>query len=265
MRTQHIDGVDIIRDYVEIPGLGVLNINAFVMHGEQPVLVDTGRPTEREAFLKALSSVIDPAEIRWIWLSHPDRDHMGSLFDVLAAAPQARLVTTFAAAGYLTVEFPMPMDRVYLLNPGQDLAIGGRRTLRAFRPPLFDSPMTTGFFDSDTGYCFSSDCFGAPLPTVDLAEVDDAGTVDAETLRSAQLLWTGADSPWVANVDRKKFEATYDEFKGAAPTTVLSTHLPPAQNQADTFLDFLSAAPSAPEFVGPDQAMMEQMMASMHH
>src|SRR3954471_19796766 len=167
MRTQNIDDIHAIRDYVEIPGLGVLNINAFVIEAEQPVLVDTGRPVEREAFVKELSTIIDPAELRYIWITHPDRDHMGALFDILALAPQARLVTTFAAAGYLTVEFPVPMDRLHLLNPGQSLDVGGGRRLHAFRPPLFDSPMTVGFIDSETNTCVSSDCFGAPLPTVE--------------------------------------------------------------------------------------------------
>jgi hypothetical protein len=220
---------------------------------------------ERENFLKTLSSLIDPAELRWIWLSHPDRDHMGALFDILAAAPQARLVTTFAAAGYLTVEFPVPMDRVYLLNPGQDLSIGGGRTLRAFRPPLFDSPLTVGFFDSATDICFSSDCFGAPMPTVEAAEVDDVGAVEAGTLRAAQLVWSAVDSPWVHTVDPKLFAATYDVLRDAAPGTVLSTHLPPARGQTDTFLDLLAEAPSAPPFVGPDQAALEAMMAGMPH
>jgi hypothetical protein len=201
---------------------------------------------ERESFLKALSSVIEPSELRWIWLTHPDRDHMGALFDILAAAPEARLVTTFAAAGYLTVEFPMPMDRVYLLNPGQELPVGGGRTLRAFRPPLFDSPMTVGFLDSATGTCFSSDCFGAPMQTVAEAEVDDASSLAPETLRAAQLLWAGADSPWVNNVDRQLFTATYADLRAAAPTRFLGTHLPPASGQADVFMDFLAEAPSAP-------------------
>src|SRR5436305_4650734 len=133
MRTQRINDVTIIRDAVEVPVLGALPINAFVLHGEQPLLVDTGRPVAKGEFLDNLGSVIDLADIRWIWLTHPDRDHMGSLFDVLAAAPQARLVTTFFAAGYLTVEYDVPFDRLHLLNPGQALDIGDRK-LHAFRP-----------------------------------------------------------------------------------------------------------------------------------
>src|SRR4051794_16252281 len=56
MRTQRINDVTAIRDEVEIPGLGALPINAFVLHAQQPVLVDTGRPVARQAFLENLGS-----------------------------------------------------------------------------------------------------------------------------------------------------------------------------------------------------------------
>ena len=264
MRTQAIDDIHVIRDHIEVPGIGVLDINAFVVGADQPVLVDTGRPVEREAFIKELSTIIDTAELRYVWITHPDRDHMGALFDILALAPEARLVTTFAAAGYMTVEFPVPMDRLYLLNPGQSLDVGNGRTLTAFRPPLFDSPMTVGFFDSETGTCVSSDCFGAPLPSISDAETDDVSTIDAAAVRQAQLLWAGIDSPWVTMVEREQFAASYDVIRQKAPTSILSTHLPPAPGRTEDFLDFLAEAPTTTPWVGPDQAALEAMLAQMH-
>lgn len=263
MRTQHIDDVTAIRDETEIPGLGALAINAFVLHAEQPVLVDSGRPVRRTDFLEALRSVVDPADIRWVWLTHPDRDHMGALMDVLELAPKARLVTNFATVGYLSVEFDVPMDRVYLLNPGQSLDVGGGRRLRAFRPPLFDSPLTTGFFDETSGTCFSSDCFGAPMPTMQTAQVDDIAAVEPATVLAAQLMWAGVDSPWVATVDPVRFAATYDELRAFAPRRVLSTHLPPAAGQHERLLHLLAEAPNITPIVGPDQAQLEAMLAGM--
>ena len=260
MRVQRIGDVTAIRDQVEVPGLGGLPINAFVVHAEQPVLVDTGRPVARAEFMAALESVIDPADIRWIWLSHPDRDHMGSLFDVLDRAPQARLVSTFLAVGYLTVEFEMPFHRLQLVNPGQSLDVGAGRRLHAFRPPLFDSPMTVGFYDDAGNYAFSSDCFGAPMPTADEAAVDDIRALPSDVVRQGQLLWATADSPWVSKTDPARFAATYDELRRRAPELVLSTHLPPASGQLDTFVEMLGEAPHAPEFVGPDQAALEAML-----
>ena len=39
-----------------IPGFGVVPINAFVLHGSEPVLVDTGAAVERDEFMTALPS-----------------------------------------------------------------------------------------------------------------------------------------------------------------------------------------------------------------
>src|SRR4051794_18059095 len=141
MQVQRINDVSAIRDAVELPGLGALPINAYVLHAEQPLLVDTGQPIRKQEFLDTLGSAIDLADLRWIWITHPDRDHMGALFDILAAAPKAKLVTTFFAVGYMGVEFDIPLARAPLPTRGELLDIGARR-LHASRPPLFDSPLT---------------------------------------------------------------------------------------------------------------------------
>ena len=102
------DDVVVLADSTEIPGLGHLPVNAFLLRGSQPLLVDTGLPTSSEAFLDSLWSACDPADLRWIWLTHPDRDHTGSLRQVLDAAPQARLITTFLGYGILSIDHDIP-------------------------------------------------------------------------------------------------------------------------------------------------------------
>src|SRR3954452_15751348 len=169
MRTfQPHPEVTVLQDAAEIPGLGVLPVNAYVLHAEQPVVIDTGLGLPDRDFVARLAETIDPADVRWIWLTHPDRDHTGGLFDLLDAAPNARVVTTFAGMGIMSTARPLPMDRVYLLNPGQTLDVGDR-SLAAFRPPLFDNPATVGCYDERTGACFTSDCFGAPMPSEESA------------------------------------------------------------------------------------------------
>jgi len=59
-----------------------------------------------------LSGTIDPADVRWIWLTHPDRDHTGGLYDLLEAAPQASEVTTFLGAGILSTQPPFHRRQV---------------------------------------------------------------------------------------------------------------------------------------------------------
>ncbi|WP_068269281.1 MBL fold metallo-hydrolase [Aldersonia kunmingensis] len=251
--------VTVLNDQFEIPALGHLPINAFVLHAEQPVVVDTGVGTPDRDFLSTLSSVIDPADVKWIYLTHPDRDHTGGLYDLLEAAPEARVITTFLGVGILSCENPLPMDRVYLLNPGQRIDVGDR-SLAAFRPPLFDSPATTGFFDTRTGVCFSSDCFGAVMESPDHAAVSDLAHMPQAELKGRQQLWATVDSPWVHNVDPKRFAGALSELLRSDPTLVLSSHLPPTRS-VTTLLDNLVDVPLADPFVGPDQAALEAMLA----
>lgn len=252
--------VTALTDSVEIPGLGFLPVNAYVLHAAQPVVVDTGMPASRKEFLDALWAEVDPADLRWVYLTHPDRDHTGSLMEVLEAAPQARLVTTFMGLGILSIEYPITPDRVYLLNPGQSLDLGDR-TISAFRPPVFDSPATTGLHDGRTGACFTSDCFGAPVATADTANVEDARDIAVDDLVAAQRLWVTVDSPWVAGVDRERFTASLEPLRALDPSVVLSTHLPPARGAMPALLDMLANAPDADPFVGLDQAALDQLLA----
>jgi hypothetical protein len=255
-----VPDVTVLSDPLEVPGIGHLPVNAFVLHAAQPVVVDTGLSLADRDFVSALGQVLDPVDVRWIWLTHPDRDHTGGLVDLLAAAPRARVVTTFLGMGILSTDTPLPIDRVYLLNPGQSLDVGDRR-LRGFRPPLYDSPATVGFQESATGAIFTSDCFGAPLATAELASCSDVRAVTDDDLRAGQLLWATVDSPWVASVDQRIFERSLEPLRAMDPSAVFSTHLPPAVGRLDEFLATLRLAPTADPFSGPDQRALEEMLA----
>jgi flavorubredoxin len=252
--------IEVVTSNFPIPGLGLVPINAFVIKGPEPILVDTGSGVDSAEFLPALRSVIDPAELRWIWLTHTDFDHTGCLHRLLALNPQIRVITTFLGMGIMSLTTaPLPMDRVYLLNPGQSIRIGGR-TLTAVKPPAFDNPSTTGFYDDGSGAFFSSDCFGALLSAVPQSAAD----LSEKDLRDAQLVWATIDSPWLHKVDRAAFARELDSIRKMAPKMVLSSHLPAAPGAlTERLLASLAAAPEARPFVGPDQVALEQMLSQM--
>jgi hypothetical protein len=255
-----VPGVDVITAGAEIPTLGCLAINAFVVHGSEPILVDTGTVAGRDEFRSALDSVIDPSTLRWIWLTHTDFDHIGSLADLVAEHPKIRVITSFLGTGIMGLSAtPLPMDRVRLVNAGETVVLPDR-TLRAFRPPVFDNPVTTGFFDDRTKTLFTSDCFGSLLPQLAATSAD----LDPDVISAGQVRWATIDSAWVHDVDRRRFAANLDRLRATEPAALCSAHLPPAPgSMLGSFLDALSEAPDAPPYTGIDHASFEAMLAEM--
>jgi flavorubredoxin len=251
--------IEVLTSNFPIPGYGLLAINAFVIKGTEPILVDTGAAVHSKDFMPALRSVIDPADLKWLWLTHTDFDHIGSLHQLLAENPKLRVITTFLGVGIMSLSAPLPMDRVYLLNPGEKMSVGDR-TLTAIRPPAFDNPSTTGFYDSKSGVFFSSDCFGALLSTVP----QNAADLSDNDLRDGQVFWATVDSPWLHKVDEGALAKELEVIRRMEPKMVLSSHLPAAPgHMTDRLLKSLAAAPKSQPFVGPNQAALEQMLKKM--
>lgn len=248
---------DALTTYIPVPGLGILPVNAFLIRAAQPVLVDAGIPALRDAFVENLKQRIDLHDLRWIWITHTDPDHLGALERLLAEAPRAKVVTTYLGMGKMGMQMlPLTPDRVYLLNPGQGLDVGDRRLL-GVKPPSFDAPETTALFDTKTQAFFSADAFGALLRE----PAEDAAAISAEGLRDGSVTWASVDAPWLHTVDEAAFARALREIHDLAPSVVLSAHLPPARRMTAKLLSHLSSARTAAPFVGPDQQALMQMAA----
>ena len=253
---QALADVHILPAHFPIPGAGFLAVNAFVIKSSEPVLVDTGMGIESDAFMKALSTVIDPADLKWVWVTHDDADHTGNLQKVLEAAPGARLVANALAVLRMSTGWNVPMDRVYWLNPGESLSVGDHK-LTAVRPPLFDNPTTIGIYDDKTKVYFSADCFGAIIPSP-AQSVDEVSEND---LAQGLISWASGDNPWVHMVDARKFGQTLERIRQMAPLMILSGHLPTARGKTNWLLDLLAKVPTSIPFVAPDQSALEQLLA----
>ena len=235
--------------------MGVLPVNAYLIKGREPVLIDTGLRQDSGEFMRAVESLVDPADIKWLYLTHPDQDHVGSLSQVLERAPDARLVTTYLGLGILSLFTEIGAERVYLANPGEQLQVG-ERSLSVLRPPTFDNPATTALYDAKSRALFSSDSFGALLPHT----VESASDLERGVLRDGQVLWATMDTPWLHKVDNNVFASELDAIRRMAPELVLSAHLPPAKSMTDWMVESLAQAPGHVEFVGPNQAALEAML-----
>ena len=62
-------------------------INSLIITGTEPVIVDTGSAANRRYWLEDAFGIVDPADVRWVFLSHDDADHTGNLAEVMTRCP----------------------------------------------------------------------------------------------------------------------------------------------------------------------------------
>lgn len=237
------------------PGL-YLPVNSMVIRGREPVIVDTGAPLHRALWLDKVFSLVEPEDVRWIFLSHDDGDHTGGLLDALERCPNATLVTNFFSVERLALEKPaLPLDRMRWLEPGDRLDIGDR-VLQLFRPPIFDGPTSRGLFDPKTRAMWIVDSFACLT----------SGSLDADDL-SEELLaqmpaMNSAVSPWHAWLDRAAYGRHVDAVEAFGASTVASAHGPVLRGQRlDDAFDRLRSLAGAPIIPTPGQELLDALLA----
>ncbi len=244
------------------PALGqplFVYINSMVILGEEPVIVDTGTPANRKQWLEDVFSLVEPEDVRWVFLSHDDVDHTGNLDQVMTACPNAKLVCNWAMVERHTNCFNFPLDRCQWIMHEESFDVGDR-TLHAVRPPVYDSPTTRGLFDPKTGVYWGVDTFATPLPDPHMPVED----LDPDFWRFGMTLFAfGAVSPWLAMVDYDKFGRFVDTVQRLDITTIAACHTPvlegPLIQQA---FDHIRSFPSVAPPPLPDQSVLDQIIAA---
>ncbi len=232
--------------HLPIPGAGLLPVNTYLLGGAEPILVDTGLAHDRGVLLENLAEVVDLADLRWIVLTHDDRDHAGNLRDLLIAAPRATVVTNGLSLARLGEEWDVPTRRALRVNAGATLTLGGR-TVSLLRPPTYDSPGTLAMFDQASRSLFSSDSFGSVVPE----PLDDAADTTEAQLLAGMTLFTHANAPWTALTDPARFGAALDTITSLDPAHLYSSHAPAVHGHVGTVVEHLRTVPDRPAWV-PD-------------
>ncbi|MCW5610785.1 MAG: MBL fold metallo-hydrolase [Rubrivivax sp.] len=233
-----------------------LPANSMVIRGREPVIVDTGAPVHRTQWLEKAFAVVEPEDVRWVFLSHDDGDHTGALLDVLERCPKATLVTNFFSVERLGLEKPgLPLHRMRWLEPGDRLDAGDR-TLHLFRPPIFDGPTTRGLYDPKSGAMWIVDTFAALTP----------GTLDADELPAEALeqfsTFGSAVSPWHPWLDRAAYNRHVDSVEAFGARVVASAHGPVLRGQRlDDAFDRVRGLAGAPLIPLPGQELLDELIA----
>jgi flavorubredoxin len=232
-------------------------LNSMVIRAAEPVVVDTGMAENREQYLADVFSLVEPEDIRWVFISHDDVDHTGNVNALMEAAPNATLIVNWFIVTRMSTTLDVSPIRQRWVGDGESLDVGDR-LLQAVRPPIFDSPTTRGLFDPTTGVYWSSDGFATPMdrPVQSVAELDhDFWTQGIHT-------FDNYISRWLPLVDDARFQATVSRVEALQPTTIVGCHTPVigptevAQAMAAT-----RQSPTAAFDEEPDQNTLEAIQA----
>jgi flavorubredoxin len=262
--TMHVPPTEIAKDTFVIhqvqPALGqplFVYLNSMVILGAEPMIIDTGTPANRQQWLADVFSLVEPEDVRWIFLSHDDVDHSGNLAEALSACPNAKLVCNWAMVERHTNCFDFPLPRCRWVMDGETLDIGDR-TLHALRPPVYDSPTTRGLFDPTTGVYWAVDTFATPLPDPHMAVAD----LDPEFWGGGLAMFAhGAVSPWLAMVDPVKYGRYVDRTQGLDITTIASCHSPVIEGDLiGKAFEHVRQLPSIDAPPLPDQSVLDQII-----
>ena len=233
-------------------------VNSMVIRGTEPVIVDTGAPVHRELWLEKVFSVVEPEDVRWIFLSHDDPDHTGGLLDVLERCPHATLVTNFFSVERLGLEKPpLPLDRMRWVEPGGSFDAGDR-TLHLFKPPIFDGPTTRGLYDPTTAAMWIVDSFACMTP----GAVHHMADLPRDLVDETFLLFNSMVSPWHAWLDPAAYRRHVDDVEALGVLAVASAHGPIITGSAihDAF-EAIRGLAGQPIIPGPGPELLDELLA----
>ncbi len=132
--------------------------NAYLIVDETVALIDTVKANFAGEMLERIASVIEPSKIDVIVSNHVEPDHSGAIPAVLAAAPQARVITV-DPQGVRGLTAHYGSLNYQPVKAGASLSLG-RHTLQFTPTPMVHWPDNMVTYCPEEKLLFSNDAFG---------------------------------------------------------------------------------------------------------
>jgi len=167
---------DIYRISLFIPEYN-LQFNQFLVRDDEPLLFHTGTRRMFPEVREAVSTVIDPASLRWISYSHFEVDECGALNEWLEVAPSAQAACSEVGVIVNLGDFASRPPRALRRDETFET---GRHRFRFLPTPHLPHGWDAGLlFDETTGTLFCSDLFHQAGDVEPLTESDVIGRTRA--------------------------------------------------------------------------------------
>ena len=238
----------------------ILPLNSLVIRGKEPVVVDTGFAHSRDEFLADVFSVVEPDDIRWVFISHDDVDHTGNLNALMEAAPNATAIIDWFMAERMGGTLEVSPLRQRWVGDGDVVDVGDRKllTIRPADLRLADDARPVRHDDRR-------------LLVVRLVRDADGDCRSQRDRASTPGYWKEGMplfnrwvSPWLELVDDAKFQKTVDRIEQLSAQVIAGCHTPAIpRSHIPAALEATRRSPSATVLPQPDQEVLDQIQLAM--
>jgi len=135
------------------------SVNAYLLAGDDPVLISTGMRCHFDDMWNAASQVLDPTTLRHIVVLHFESDECGGLNEFLARAPHATALASMRTAMASLADFAVRPVRS--LGDGE-VIVAGAHVLRVIEAPYVHAWDGIMLAEQRSQICFTADLFLQP-------------------------------------------------------------------------------------------------------
>jgi flavorubredoxin len=186
--------------------------NSYLIKGsEKTALIDTVDRLVPQSLLDNLSS-LDITRIDYVIANHAEPDHSGSLPQMTARYPEAKIVCTERCKGMLIDLFGLAAEKFKTVNDRETISLGNR-TLEFIHAPWVHWPETMLTYLKEDKILFPCDLFGSHLATTDLYVTDEGQAYEAAKRYYAEIMM-----PFRTTIQNNLQKIKDHEFKIIAPS-----------------------------------------------
>ncbi len=139
--------------------------NAYLVMGDDPILIDTVKAAYKDELLSRVASVTDLKSIRYLISNHSEPDHTGSLPAVLAAVEPEKVFASPMGVKALGAHYHMDRE-IIPIKDAEPYELGGL-SFTSFETRMVHWPDSMITYLADDRLLFSQDGFGMHLATSD--------------------------------------------------------------------------------------------------
>jgi flavorubredoxin/rubredoxin len=206
----------------------------FVQGAKKNALIDAVDPAMKKVLFERLRS-LNVTAIDYVIANHAEQDHSGSIPDILAAYPMAKVLSSDKCKALLIDLLGVAEDRILIVKDGEKLDLG-EKTLQFHYFPWVHWPETMLTWLSEQKILFTCDLFGSHLAASELFVSDEAAL-----LQSAKRYYAEIMMPF-----RTSIEMNFGKVTSLGAQIIAPSHGPIHKRPAlilDAYRDWISGPP----------------------